>query len=148
MNWYNLNISIDSILLLRTYEPTQLIHKNNSNYSIESINQLIINFDLFSENPRFRSPVLTFFESIDLIQSYQSLKVNLLNYIPFENELTQFTNQLAWKKNWINPINFAEKNESIQFNQLNRVDWYTNLKRSLSWIRSRYFQAGFVAGVA
>ena len=41
-------------------------------------------------------------------------------------QIESVTNQLKWKTNWIDSINFA-KNESIQINQLSRTDWYTSL---------------------
>ena len=42
MNRYNLNISINSIMLLSTYESTQSSQKNDTNDSINSINGLNI----------------------------------------------------------------------------------------------------------
>ena len=73
INRNNLNISINAIMLLSTYEPTQSTHNNISNDSIKSINQLNI--------------LLTFFGIT--FDSYQSLKVNRRNHLLFENELTQ-----------------------------------------------------------
>ena len=80
----------------------------------------------FLENVRFRWPLLGYFEPIQLIQSYQSLKVNQLSHLlrlnhqstHLEKELNRF-NQFCWK------------NELIQVNQLDRVDWYTSLVYAL-----------------
>ena len=83
INRYNLNISINSMVLLSTYKPIQSTHVNMSNDSINSIHCWF-----FWENLRFRWPFLSIFESTELIQSYQSLKVNL-NRLLYENELTQ-----------------------------------------------------------
>ena len=70
MNRYNLNMSINSIMLLSTYGSTQSTQKDDSNDSIKSISQLNECVDFF-ENVRFRRPVLGYFESIQLIHSYQ-----------------------------------------------------------------------------
>ena len=90
MNRYNLNIPFNSIMLLSTYEPTQSSQNNDSNDSIKSINSIHILF----RQPFFgkRSISLTFlgcFESTELIQSYQSLKVNRLSHLLHEHELAQ-----------------------------------------------------------
>ena len=80
-------------MLLIKYDPTQSTHKNNSTDLIKSINKLNIYvglfykqnsdfFDLFWKSLTF----LGFFESIELIQIYQSLKVIRLNHLHFENE--------------------------------------------------------------
>ena len=45
--------------------------------------------DLFWKTFGFRCPFLGFLESIELIQSYQSLKVNRVNHLLYENEMTQ-----------------------------------------------------------
>ena len=46
--------------------------------------------------------------------------------------IDSITNQLGGKRNWINSIKFAGKNELIQINQLNWVDWYTSLLDAIS----------------
>ena len=79
----------------------------------------------FMESLPFRWPFLTFYESIELIQSFQSLEVNRLSHLLYENESTRITNELALRRNWINSIVFVE-NESIQINHFNWVDWYTS----------------------
>ena len=137
MNRYNLNILINSIMLLSTCESTQSSQKNDSNDSINSINQLNIHVDLFGNssisltclaNIRFCWPFWEmfdfvdlfwetldfvafwgYFESIQLIHSYQSLKVNRISHLLYENELTQSPINSLEKNNWINAINFAEK---------------------------------------
>ena len=108
MNQYNLNISINSIMLLSTYEPTQSTHKNNWNDSIKSINQLNMYICWpFWENLRFRS-----------IQSYQSLKVNRLNHQLYENELTQSPTSSLGKEpessQSILPKKWKDSNQSTQ----------------------------------
>ena len=101
----------------------QSSQRNDSNDSIKSINKLNIYVDLLFGNHLFRwrffgkrSISLTFFgkrsisltflgyfESIQLIQSYQSLKVNRLSHILYENELTQSPiNSLRNELNWFN----------------------------------------------
>ena len=71
MNRYNLNISINSIMLISTYEPTQSTHKNISNDSFKSINQInkvlltffgksLISLTFF-ENRLLRRPFFSFF---------------------------------------------------------------------------------------
>ena len=115
-------------MLLRTYDPTQSTHKNNSNDSIKSINQLDLYFDLFWKTFDFVD-LFGFFESIEFIRSHQSLKINRLNHPLYENELTQSPiNSLGKGTESIQSILW--KNESIQINQLKRVDWYTSMDRT------------------
>ena len=92
-----------------------------SNKSINSIY-----FRSFLENLRFRQHFLAFYDSVELIQSYQWLKVNRLNHLLYKNELTQ--SPISSLTESIQSI--LQKNESIQINQLNRVDWYTCLPRT------------------
>ena len=69
---------------------------------------------------------LGYFESIQLIQSYQSLKVNRLGHLLYGNELTQSPiNSLGKGTESIQSI--LQKNKSIQINQLSRVDCNTSL---------------------
>ena len=80
----------------------------------------------FLGNVWFRWPFLGYFESIQLIQSCQSLKANRLSHLLYENELTQSPiNSLGKGTESIQSI--LRKNELIQVNQLRRVDWYTSL---------------------
>ena len=73
-------------------------------------------FDLF----------LGLIKSIELIQSYQPLKVNRLNHLLYENELAQSPINLLGKgTESIQSI--LRKNESMQINELKRVDWYLSL---------------------
>ena len=97
--------------------------------SIKSINQLNIHVDLFRffsfrrpflENVRFvelflrnvwfRRTFLGYFELIQLIQSYQSLKVNWLSHLLYENKLTQ------------SPINSLGKGTE-SFQSISRKKW-------------------------
>ena len=98
MNRYNLDIPINSIMLLSTYESTQSSQMNDLNDSMKSINQLKTFFGKRSISLTF----LGYSELIQFIQSYQSLKVNRLSHLLYENELTQ------------SPINSLGKGESIQ----------------------------------
>ena len=125
MNRYKLNISSNSIMLLRTYDPTQSTHKNNSNDSIKSINQLNLYVDLFWKTFDFVD-LFEFFESIEFIQSHQSLKINRLNHPLYENELTQ------------SPINSPGKGtESIQSILWKRwID--SNQSTQSSWLVYKY----------
>ena len=130
MNRYNLNVPINSIMLLGTYESTQSLIKsikNDSNDSIKSVNQLNIYVDIFGKT----------FYSVDLfcktLISLTFLWIFWINsndsIIPIPQSqsihsptlwkrIDSVTNQLTSKGNWINSINFAEKgidsNQSTQ----------------------------------
>ena len=80
----------------------------------------------FFEKPSISLTFFRIFESIQLIQSYEPLKVNRLIHLLYENELTQSLINLFGKgTKSIQPI--LRENEPIQINQLSRVDWYTSL---------------------
>ena len=142
MNLYSWNISINSTMLLSTYEPTQLTRKNVSNDSIKSIDQLNILLTVFGKTSislivfgksSISLTVLSIFwfnwiKSIILVAQ----SIDSTTY-PVETNWS-ITNQLTWKRNWINSINFIEKNESVQIYQLIRVDWYTSLGDSAAVI--------------
>ena len=81
--------------------------------------------DLFGKS----SISLTFFgyfESIQLIQSYQSLKVKRLSHLFYENELTHSPINSIGKGNE-SVQSILRENALIQVSQLSRVDWYTSL---------------------
>ena len=79
------------------------------------------------ENLRFCWPFWRILESIKLIQAYQSLlKVNQLNHLLYKNELTQSPINSPGKGTESIQL-ILKKNESIQINNLNQVDWYTCL---------------------
>ena len=70
-------------------------------------------------NVRFRWPFLRYFESIQLMQSYQSLKVKRLSHLLHENELTQppinslgkgikSIQTICGKMNWFKSINSVD----------------------------------------
>ena len=85
---------------------TQMIRSNESIW-INSIYMLTFFGKPISltviENVQFRWPFLGYFELIQLIQSYRSLKVNRLSHLLYENEFTQ------------SPINsLGKRTESIQ----------------------------------
>ena len=68
---------------------------------------------------------------MEVIQTYQSLKVIRLNHLRYENELDQSPiNSLGKGTESIQSI--LRKKWMIQINQLDRVDWYTSLIQSAS----------------
>ena len=79
-------------MLLRAYEPTQSTHKNNSDDSINLILDLswtaLDVVDLFFRKTFDYVDVFGIFESIELIQSYEPLKVNRLNHL-LNEKMTQ-----------------------------------------------------------
>ena len=82
---------------------------------------------------------LRYFYSIQLIQSYQSLKVNRLSHLLYENELTQSPiNSLGKGTEAIQLI--LRKNESIQINQFSRVDWYISLLKIPVFLGTKGFR--------
>ena len=104
----NLNIPINSIMLLSTYESIQSSQRTDSYDSIKSINQLKIYVDLFWEIFNFVHLFGIFWiNSIDTIipapQSQSTQSPTLWKRID------SVTNQLTWERNWIDSINFAEK---------------------------------------
>ena len=90
-----IEVSINSIMLLRTYEPTQSTYKNNSNDSIKLINHLNIHVDLFWKLFDF---FLSFFLSISII--------NILENLGFHWLFGIFFNQL-------NRLNHTSRSKSI-----------------------------------
>ena len=97
-----------------------------SSISVTLFGKRSISLTMFLGNVRFLWLFLRYFESIQLIQSYRSFKVNRLSHLLYENELTHSPiNSLGKGTESIQSI--LRKNESIQINQLSPVDWYTSL---------------------
>ena len=157
MNRYNLNIPINSSMLLSTCESTQSSQRNDSNDSIKSINQLNIYVDLYetssislpvSKNVQFRWPFwkrsisLTFLGNLrvrwpfwDILNQFNwfnhtvpSKSIDSIAYFMKTNWLSHQSTYLETELNWFNQ--FCGKNELIHVNQLSRVDWYTSLLSS------------------
>ena len=85
----------------------------------------------FLGKPLISLTFLGFFESFELIQSYQALSQS--NQSPNENELTQSPiDSLGKGTESIRSILF--ENDSIQTNQLSWVDWSTSLTNQLNWV--------------
>ena len=125
INRYNLNISINSIMLLSTYESTQSTHKNNSNDSIKSLNQLNMLLPFFGR-PSISLTFLAFFDNwIDSIIPFAQSKS--IQSSTLWKRIDSITNQLIGKGTESIP-SILRKNKSIQISQLNRVDWYTSLQ--------------------
>ena len=119
MNRYKLNISSNSIMLLRTYDPTQSTHKNNSNDSIKSINQLNLYVELFRKTFGFVDIFELFW--INWVHSITPVAQNQSTQSPTVwKRIDSITNQLAWKRNWINSINFMEKVN--RFKSINSIE--------------------------
>ena len=98
-NQYNLNIPINSIMLLDTYlhinrlnqvkSMTQMLQSNQSINSIYMLTFLESLFHLPFLGKRSISLIFWgYFESIQFILSYQSLKVNRLSHLLYVNQLT------------------------------------------------------------
>ena len=72
--------------ITRMIQPNQSINSIYCNFFWKPSISLV---DIFWEAFDFVDLCLAFFESIELIQSYQSFKVNRLNPLLYENKLTQ-----------------------------------------------------------
>ena len=111
-----LNIPIISIMSLSTYEATQSSQKNVPNDSIESIGLNIcflfwklISLPLFGR----RSTPWTLFGDIlnqFIWSNHNSPSKSIDSVTYFMKLIDALTNQLTWKRNWINSINFAVPN--------------------------------------
>ena len=117
---YNLHISINSIMLLVKNMWTDSINSQewlkNSIKSISKLN-VLLNFFLktFDFAHLFSIFWINWIDSIMLVAQSQSTQSPTL-----WKRIDSMTNQLAWKTNWINSINFAEK--WIDSNQPIRVE--------------------------
>ena len=114
------------------YEPTQSTHKNNSNYSIKSINELniLLTFlkktfdfvDLHLEKLRFRWPFFSIF---------------WINWTDSIIPVTQSINSITYfmKTNWLNHQSSRLEKELNQFNQFCRKKWInSNQSTQSSWL--------------
>ena len=131
MNRYSLNISINSIMLLRTYEPIQSTHKNSLNDLIKSINQLNMYVDLLRKIFDFVDLFLGFFNQLNWFSHISPSKsIDSITYFMKTNWPNHQSTRLEVEVNQFNQ--FCRKNELIQINQLNWVDWCT-YKYATTW---------------
>ena len=88
-----------------------------SKYMLNFLENLLVRWP-FLGNIRFCWLFLGYFESNPLIQSYQSRQSTQSPTL--WKRIESVTNQLTWKRNWINSTNFAEKN--IRFKAIISVE--------------------------
>ena len=117
--------------LNRLTRITQMVQSNQSTQYIVDLFRIIFNFvELFQK-------IFDFVDLYGILNQFnwfnhasQSLKAKRLNHLLYENKLTKSSiNSLGKGTESIQSI-LQKKNESIQINQINQVDWHTSLVRT------------------
>ena len=136
MNRYNSNTPINSIMCLSTYESSQSRLKNGSNDSVKSINQLIIY--ICCRLGKHDISLTFFWKTFDFIDFFEIFWINSIDSIIPVPQSQSTQSPTSWKGMTQSPITSLEKRtesiksmfrekESIQINQLSRVEWDTSL---------------------
>ena len=142
MSRYSLNIPINSITLLSTYESTQSSQRNDSNDSIKSINQLklfwefIYFVDLFWRTFKFVDLfwetfyfVDLFWETFDFVDLFGTFWINSIDSI-----IPVPQSHFFMKTNWLTRQPTQLEKELNRFNQFcGKMHWFKSIN-SVDWL--------------